>query len=113
MMYGEFTARLDQVGVAESDYPTIHDYAEFIEPVYTYHPVFDVANAKEKCAQLYAVGGLGIFTAMRDVADLAKEQEEEYTKKLREFEKIQIDFEAARANFLDWKKMVRNEWRCA
>lgn len=110
MMYDEFVSRCEDQLVKA---PPMQDYAEFIEPVYNYHPVFDVPNAKDKCAQLFAVGGLGIFTAMRDVADLAKEQEEEYMKKLHEFEKIQKSFEAARANFLEWKKMVRSEWRCA
>ena len=109
MMYSEFVSHCEDHLV---EAPSMQDYAEFIEPVYNYHPIFDVPNAKDKCAYLYSIGGLGIFTAMRDVADLAKEQEEEYVKKLHEFEKIQCDFEAARANFLEWKKMVRSEWRC-
>lgn len=110
MMYDEFTNRLESLGITE--FPSVQDYTDTIEPVYNYHPVFDGNDAKLKAAKLYAAGGLGIFIAMRDLADFAAEREEEFNEKRRRYEAACREFEQAKAEMKEWREMIRTDWRC-
>ena len=131
MMYDEFTKRCDNLGIAR---PTFYEYSNIIEPVYNYHPVFDGNFAKDRCAEIYKVGGLGVFLAMREDADAAKELELECQNlhnkfgeavrnveiKLRELDDAKkAEDEACRSMREAYEEMrafresVRNLWRCA
>lgn len=92
MMYDEFTSRLPE-GVKA---PTFAEYTDFIEPVYNYHPVFSGVNAKDRAAELYRVGGLGIFATMRDVAEMAKDEEDRVTEQRRRAQKLLLARDAAK-----------------
>ena len=107
MMYEEFIGRLPE----DVKRPTFEEYTDYIEPVYTWHPIFDGNFAKDKAAKLYCAGGLGIFDAMRDTGDMAEELNERITAQRRKsFEPLrrlaaardalkaaQLEFEEAQA----------------
>ena len=131
MMYEEFTKRCDNLGIAR---PTYDEYSNIIEPVYNYHPVFDGNFAKDRCAEIYKVGGLGVFLDMSNVAEEAKQMEVKCQNlhdkfgeavrnveiKLRELDDAKkAEDEACRlmheANeeMRAFRESVRNLWRCA
>ena len=131
MMYGELKKRCENLGI---HCPTYEEYTEIIEPVYNYHPAFDGMFAKDYCAEMYKNGGLGVFLAMREDADSAKELELKCQKMHNEFGKAVRNTEIKLRELDDAKKAedeacrsmreandemrafresIRNLWRCA
>lgn len=110
MMFEEFVKRCVERHIPE---PTIEAYTDIIEPVYNYHPVFDGNFAKDRCADLYAAGGIGLFRIMREQAEQAKLEEQRVEELRHEFEKIARQYETACASMKACRESVRNEWRCA
>ena len=127
MMYEEFTSRLPE-GVKA---PTFAEYTDFIEPVYNYHPAFSGNSGKDRAAKLYSVGGTGIFGAMRDVAEFAKEREHHvaeirhrafnamkkreeakkaYDAAMAESDAAMAELKDAMAEFGEFSKSVRADW---
>ena len=131
MMYDKFVRRCKDRGIAE---PTYDEYSNIIEPVYNYHPVFDGNFAEDRCAEIYKIGGLGVFLAMREDADAAKELELECQKMQNKFGEAIRNAEIKLRELVDaknaedeacrlmreaneemraFRESVRNLWRCA
>lgn len=105
MMYEEFTSRLQGHTL-----PTTAEYTEIIEPVYNYHPIFEGNNAKDKCAELYRNYGLGIFRAMREVADTTARMEQKNNGLRRAADESRKSFEESNRKFLDYCREIREMW---
>lgn len=105
MMYEEFTSRLEGHAL-----PTIAEYTEIIEPVYNYHPALNVGNPKDKCAELYRNFGLGIFRAMREVADTTACMEQENNRLRRAADEARKSFEESNRKYLDYCREIREMW---
>ena len=103
MMYYELADRCTALGVHA---PTACDYAAVIEPIYNHHPAFEVADAKERCAAMWAQFGLGIFIAMRSEAEAAKERDQ----KIRKLRVQIIELENQREALLAENKHARELW---
>lgn len=103
MMFYELADRCTALGVHA---PTVDDYTAVIEPIYNHHPAFEVANAKERCAAMWAQFGLGIFIAMRPEAEAAMERE----KEIRSLRAQIIELENKREALLAEIKHVRELW---
>lgn len=131
MMYEEFTRRCSDLGIEK---PTFEEYSDVIEPIYNYHPMFDGNFAKDRCAELYKAGGLGVFLGMREDAEKAKTMEKECQKKrdafaesvrkrvqleqqLRALQKAEAaadaELQKAMGEMSAWRESVRKMWRCA
>lgn len=131
MLYGEFKARCEHLGI---ECPTYEEYTNIIEPVYNYHPAFDGMFAKDRAAEIYKAGGLGVFLDMGGVAEEAKEMELKCQKIRNQFGDAVRMTEAKERELLDVKKReneaaeqmreadeqmrafresVRKLWRCA
>lgn len=127
MTYQEFIDRLPE-GVKV---PTFTEYTDFIEPVYNYHPAFSGNSGKDRAAKLYSVGGTGIFDAMHDVAEFAKEREarvseirrraflamkkreeakKAYDAAMAESDAAMAELKDAMAEFGEFSKAVRADW---
>ena len=109
-MYEEFTRRCVDLGIKS---PTIDEYTEVIEPVYNYHPVFDGNFAKDRCAELYKSGGLGVFVAMREDADYAADLEREVQEKDNRAIEALKALEEAQSRMYGWRENMRKMWRNA
>ena len=130
-MYEEFTKRCDNLGIAR---PTYDEYSNIIEPVYNYHPVFDGNFAKDRCAEIYKVGGLGVFLDMSSVSEEAKQMEvkcqkmrnqfgdavrmtEVKERELREVRKLEDEaaeqMREADEQMKAFRESIRKLWRCA
>ena len=109
MMYEEFVKRCEARNVKE---PTIDQYHDIIEPVYNYHPSLDVMFGKDRCADLYAAGGLGIFRLMREQAENAKQEEKRISELRSEFERVSKEYETALAVMKASRELIRTEWGC-
>ena len=74
MMYFEFTERLGELqnqGLLMHRFPTYGEYAAIIEPVYTYHPMFDHhKDQKTQIALLYSAGGLSLMKRLQSEVDI-------------------------------------------
>lgn len=103
MMFYELAVRCDELGVHA---PDPDDYTVVIEPIYNHHPAFEVANAKERCAAMWAQFGLGIFIAMRPEADAAMERE----KRLSALRAQIVALENERDVLLAESRHVRGLW---
>lgn len=88
MMYFEFTERLGDLqnqGLLMHRFPTFGEYAAIIEPVYTYHPMFDHhKDQKTQVAMLYAAGGLSLMKRLLTEVDVIRRctNETEYVELL-------------------------------
>ena len=105
MMYDEFTRRLKDVPV-----PTLEEYTNIIEPVYNYHPALEVPQAKDKCAELYTSCGLGIFKAMRGVADQMAELEHKMNAARHAAEESRKVYDAAQQEYNKYHNVIMAEW---
>ena len=103
MMYYELADRCTALGVHA---PNVDDYTAVIEPIYNHHPAFEVANAKERCAAMWAQCGLGIFIAMRPEAEAAMERE----KRLGALRAQIVALENERDVLLAESRHVRELW---
>lgn len=56
------------------------DYA-IIEYIYTWHPSIPNVGGKEKIAELWKIGGIGLIRSMRDVAQWAESVETQIDNK--------------------------------
>lgn len=127
MTYQEFIDRIPD-GVKA---PTVTEYTDFIEPVYNYHPAFSGNSGKDRAVKLYSVGGKGIFDAMHDVAEFAKEREHRvaeirhrafnamkkreeakraYDAAMAESDAAMAELKDAMAEFGEFSKGVRADW---
>ena len=110
MTYQEFCNKCDDLGI---DKPTFTEYTGKIVPVYNYHPVFDGMDAEDKCVQMFAVGGLGIFAAMRDDADYGAALESDLLEALYKLEEAQKAYREAGERLARWALKTKKDWRCA
>ena len=105
MTYEEFARRCDDRGITR---PTYDEYINIIEPVYTYHPAFDGNFAKDRCAEIYKAGGLGVFFCMSVVAEMAKEMEIKGQNLRNNLTKV-VHEEEAKERELNSIKKLKNE----
>lgn len=131
MMYEEFARRCDDRGITRATYD---EYTNIIEPVYNYHPAFDGNFAKDRCAEIYKAGGLGVFLDMTAVAEEARALEikcqkmrnqfgdavrmtEAKEKELQDCKKQENEaaeqMREANEEMLAFRESVRHLWRCA
>ena len=103
MMYYELADRCEKLQVPA---PTAVDYNTIIEPVYNHHPAFEAANAKDRCASMWAQFGAGIFIAMRPEAEAAKERDQEIRKLRAQI----IELENKREVLLAETVRIRDLW---
>ena len=96
MTYQEFCNKCDDLGI---DKPTFTEYTGKIVPVYNY--------------QMCAVGGLGIFAAMRDDADYGAALESDLLEALYKLEEAQKAYREAGERLARWALKTKKDWRCA
>lgn len=98
MLYEEW---VDLLG---SEEVTRGEYTEIIEPVYTWHPMFETGkDIKGRLVRLYNMGGLEIFKEMRAVADECMNlgiEIEKAKERTRQAMKYEADLVAERAEIL-------------
>lgn len=111
MMYEEFARRLPNLGISE--FPTAEEYTDIIEPVYNYHPVMNVPMPKDKCAEMYAHYGIGIFKALLPEVDEFAEIEHKLAQLRHQYESAKAEFDKLNAEHIRKCQAIRKEWRCA
>lgn len=94
MMYNEFLEKVEKMvdvtisnGLLSYATPSQQEYEKIIEPVYTYHPIFEHADAKNKTALLWLIGGYRLFEALYPVAMVYREYEEKQLALIQQKEK--------------------------
>lgn len=111
MSYWDFVKLLKDQLILEV--PTMDEYAEFIEPVYEFHPVLNVPNAKEKTAQMYAFGGLGIFKVLLPEAEEFAAMEDSLRNLAIQMEEMKREYDNLSVEYHTKCNDKRKEWRCA
>lgn len=66
MQYSEFKTSCEKRGIVA---PSEFEYTNIIEPVYNWHSVFNIPEAKRLCVDLYAAYGIPAFIFLREKAD--------------------------------------------
>ena len=71
-------------------------YAE-IEYVYNFHPAIPDVGGKQKIADIFRVGGIGVIRSMRPVAEMAEKAEKEILHKRHQIAEIEKEIAEIRA----------------
>lgn len=100
MMYEEFCNYVKDID-PKAEEPDFHDYTEFIEKAYVYHPMFDVdhiakefkGNTKKAVADMYVKYGTPIFKDMLLIAKKFEEVDRMLEKKRAEKRRIEQEYQ--------------------
>lgn len=99
MMYSEFidNVRLYQKTLGHKwNEPTIEEYQTLIEPVYIYHPL---QFNKDEIYTLYCIGGLPLFSDLKDVVMDYQDYEDKYNEAKAAWDKAQNEWEQALSKY--------------
>ena len=109
--HDDFIPGIRALGVEEV--PSYEEFWDFIIPIYNYHPILNVGNAKQKCYELYAKFGLGIFKALKPEADECEAMEDSLRQLRNNYEEAKWEFDNLNRAYIQMCNEVRKEWRCA
>ena len=109
--HNDFVPGIRELGVGEV--PTYEEFWDFIIPVYNYHPILNVPNAKQKTYELYAQFGLGIFKALKPESDEFEAMEDSLRSMREAYEEAKREFDNLNMEYIQKCREVRKEWRCA
>ena len=108
--HSDFIPGIRELGVEEA--PTYEEFWKYVIPVYNYHPILHVGNAKQKCYDLYAQFGLGIFKALSVESEEFEAMEESLSQLRNDYEEAKREFDNLNMAYIQKCREVRKEWRC-